>query len=435
MLYNQPYGVTDPDAPYINGNPATGTMGSIPPAAAIEHPQREIVNFLNDSLWTPDSNDLRQLSKSIQSGVVNYCQDQGTTNFIAITPIPPLAGYVLGQHFRIKLANPNTGPVQINVSGLGWLPVVHADNTPMGGGELYVNQIIDVAYNGNNAWQMLTGGLSGALIMMNNPRSLYCSNTTGDDSLYDGTSATIDSTHGHGPYKSLRKALMQSTKYNLSGFTFHIYLADGTYPETSLLDGPTPNGSGAIYIHGNPTTPNLVKLINSGNGSCFRVSGGQYIIDGVCFQATQAVPSDMALGLWCGANGSVWLNSVGFYAAPGAHMLAGPGGGVISVGGPIWIYGNTPGAHEMVLMGGSIAHYPAPLPTLNVMNAVTLGQFAYASGGGGITPQYAAMNLYGAVTATKYIAVSNGTIDVGGRGVGYLPGNVAGVLGSGGQYV
>ena len=38
MQYNQPYGISDPNAAYINGNPTTGTMGSIPPAASIEYP-------------------------------------------------------------------------------------------------------------------------------------------------------------------------------------------------------------------------------------------------------------------------------------------------------------------------------------------------------------------------------------------------------------
>ena len=45
MLYNQPYGkppeVTWGDTPYINGNPSTGTPGSIPPAASIEYPHNE----------------------------------------------------------------------------------------------------------------------------------------------------------------------------------------------------------------------------------------------------------------------------------------------------------------------------------------------------------------------------------------------------------
>lgn len=51
MLYNQPYGISDPNASYINGNPSTGTMGSIPPALSIEHPQREIVKVIQ---WAYD---------------------------------------------------------------------------------------------------------------------------------------------------------------------------------------------------------------------------------------------------------------------------------------------------------------------------------------------------------------------------------------------
>ena len=46
MKYNQPFGISDPNAAYINGNPTTGTMGSIPPAASVEFDQREIVALI-----------------------------------------------------------------------------------------------------------------------------------------------------------------------------------------------------------------------------------------------------------------------------------------------------------------------------------------------------------------------------------------------------
>ena len=52
MQYNQPFGISDPNASYINGNPSTGTMGSIPPALAIEHDQREIVRVIQ---WASDN--------------------------------------------------------------------------------------------------------------------------------------------------------------------------------------------------------------------------------------------------------------------------------------------------------------------------------------------------------------------------------------------
>ena len=45
MKYNQPFDQpSNPNAPYIDGNPSAGIQGSIVPAAAIEYDQREIVN-------------------------------------------------------------------------------------------------------------------------------------------------------------------------------------------------------------------------------------------------------------------------------------------------------------------------------------------------------------------------------------------------------
>jgi hypothetical protein len=46
MKYNQPYGVSDTNAGYVNGNPAAGIQGSIPPAESIEYDQREVVNVI-----------------------------------------------------------------------------------------------------------------------------------------------------------------------------------------------------------------------------------------------------------------------------------------------------------------------------------------------------------------------------------------------------
>ena len=39
--------------PYVNGDPTIGQEGSIPPAAAFEHPQREIVNLIKNATFSP----------------------------------------------------------------------------------------------------------------------------------------------------------------------------------------------------------------------------------------------------------------------------------------------------------------------------------------------------------------------------------------------
>ena len=82
MKYQQPYGVSDPNAGYINGNPSTGTMGSIPPAASIEYPQREIVNLISDAgAVVPADTDLHGNWQRVSKAVaINFGVDIGIAN-------------------------------------------------------------------------------------------------------------------------------------------------------------------------------------------------------------------------------------------------------------------------------------------------------------------------------------------------------------------
>jgi hypothetical protein len=438
VRYEQPYGISDPNASYINGNPTTGMMGSIPPALSIENPQREIVNFINDSGLVPTAADVRQLSKAVQGGIVNYCPDQGTPNFLAITPVPPISTYLLGQHFRIKVANKNTGPSQLNVNNLGWAQITHGDLTQMGGGELLPGQMIEVAWDGAGHWQMLTGGVSGSLINLTSTNVFYVNQATGNDSLYDGSQPTVDATNTHGPFKTLRYALGQTSKYNLAGFNFIIYMAPGVYPETSLMQAPIPNGSGTIVIQGRHadgtfTDPSAVKITNVGNGSTLHVVGGFYYFDGVSFESTHGIPADNGDALWISGSGGAWLNNTAFWNAASHHILVAAGGS-LSVGGPVGIYGSGV-SHMTASQNGNIGFFPAPLPTLNIYNPVSFTWFAAADTGGQMQAAYAAIYGYGNVTGTKYFATANGVINAFGRGESYLPGTTPGAATAGGQYV
>lgn len=66
MKYVPPIGGAADD-PYIDGNPAAGVQGSDVPAAAIEHPMREIVAVIEAAGLTPDALELSQLLQAIQS--------------------------------------------------------------------------------------------------------------------------------------------------------------------------------------------------------------------------------------------------------------------------------------------------------------------------------------------------------------------------------
>ena len=433
MKYEAPYGVSDPNASYINGNPSTGTMGSIPPAASIENPQREIVNFETDSGLVPTDADLHQLSKSVQNGLVNYALDQGTPNFIAITPMPPISSYALGQHFQIKVGNPNTGPCELNANALGWAPLVHGDKTQLGAGEIFQGQIIEVAWDGAN-WQMLTGTVSGALIMMTAPRTLYVDAGIGDDVNYDGTQPTVDAPNKHGPFRTLGHALQTMTRYNLSGFTFNIVMADGIYITSSITSCPVPNGSGSINIQSSSGNAQACKLYNTGTGTCIAVGGGNYFFNGIGFQATNASSADGAQSVWSTGAGSTWLYNSAFFGSPGPHITCGPGGSV-SVVGPITILGGGQ-SHITVMQNGTCNFWPSPYPTLNIFALVNFSTaFIVSETGGQVNPIYSAINGFTSVSGYKYLAIGNGVIDSGGRGINFLPGTIAGVTSTGGQYV
>lgn len=163
MKYNQPYGVSDPNAPYINGNPSTGTMGSIPPAASIENPQREIVNFISRSGLTPADSDLTQLAKAVQNGSVTFGLDTGSTNVLSAQLSPTPDQYFQGMLVRILVGNTNTGPATLDLNGLGAHNILLAGTTLVGG-ELIKNHITTLVYNAvGTVFEIIAGGGGGAV--------------------------------------------------------------------------------------------------------------------------------------------------------------------------------------------------------------------------------------------------------------------------------
>jgi hypothetical protein len=433
MKYNQPYGVSDPNAAYINGNPSTGTMGSIPPAEAIETPQREIVNFITSSGLSPTAADLFQLAKSVQNGVVNFAADAGTPNQIAVTLAPALTAYNVGLRLIIKVAYANTTQVVINANAIGAVPLVHADLTQLAGGELKAGQMIECVYDGTH-FQMLSGGSGGGYILLTAPRSVYVNPTTGSDTAYDGSQAAVVGTHG--PFLTITRALQEMTKYNLGGWSFSIYLADGTYNITATIAMPAPNGSGTVLLIGNHGNPRNCLVYNTATGSCFFfATGGNWQVDGISFRTTATAPGDAANCIWLAAAAYVTIAAVAFGPCAGSHIGT-QNATLALVTGPVEIWGGASQSHYYATANSAIGNYQTPAPSpLNITAAVSFANFVVAAAGAYVQPIWGTITGYGNVSGTKYAAAANGIIDVGGRGASYLPGTVAGSLATGGQIV
>lgn len=172
MQYTQPYGNVNPNASYVNANPATGTQGSIPPAAGIEAPQREIVNCITEAGLIPDPNNLTQLWQAIlgfggtlrpaaivmlSSELVMVASQYriGFNRSLSLTAttvlLPPNATVQPGQEFVIEdlAGNFFNFPVTLTPSA----------GTIAGQPEAVLNkdgQSATVAYYGNNLWSIKT---------------------------------------------------------------------------------------------------------------------------------------------------------------------------------------------------------------------------------------------------------------------------------------
>jgi hypothetical protein len=166
MQYNQPFDQpTNPNAAYVNGNPSTGTPGSIPPAAAIEYPQREIANLIADVGLTPTNSDLHQLGKGIQTGKLFYAVDtSGVANTVAVTLVPAPSAYVEGMSLKIKMANAPTGPSTITANGLAAKAITVSGGSAVGANAWKVGDVVSLVFDGTNFQLQNIAGAGGSVI-------------------------------------------------------------------------------------------------------------------------------------------------------------------------------------------------------------------------------------------------------------------------------
>lgn len=447
MKYNQPYGVSDPNAPYINGNPSTGTMGSIPPAASIEYPQREIVNLISHAnLVNPDNADLSQLARSVQSMLMNAQDDAGTANAYQVTMHPAPNAYYKYLMVILKVGNSNTGPSVLNVNALGPKPIVRVDGTALDADALIKDAIVCLMYDGA-AFQMVwssTGakGIPGLPNFLTAPKDIYVNGTTGNDTTFDGTTAAVVAGTIHGPFKTMQRAADEVVKYNLNGFNITVHVADGTYAPAS---GQTtiqymPTGSGYVIWTGNNATPANVNVVTV-NRTAFQISGaGQMVMSGFKFSSSGSNPADPCAGIFTDRV-RLTIHDISFGNCSG-YMIGITRTSSLVMNGQINIVGSSngnpyaSGGFISCFFSASVETSPSIAPLyINIPGAVSLSYFVSSSQFGALNLTWTTLTGFANVTGTKYLATANGVISSAGGGANYYPGTVAGSVASGGQYV
>lgn len=427
MLYNQPYGAAA-NAPFVNGDPSIGLAGSIPPAAAIEYPQREIVNLITDAnLAAPSNGDLRQLGKAIQSGLLNSKDDAGTANAYAVTLAPVPTAYYAYMRIVMKVLNTNSGASVLNVNALGTKAIKNKDGSALNPGQLVSGALAELIYDGTNfqlCWTDTVAGTGGGVLTANT--NLYVNGTTGNDTTLDGTAATI--TGSKGPFKTVQRAVNEAFKYQPSAsYTMTINVADQTYNESVTspsVAGPT------IILKGNAATPANVSIVAVAQNAITVSGPNTWTVRDLKFTAASANCAGVAAN-GSGANVTVVNVEVG---AVGSWAFLGNGLGAIVIAGAVKFTGNCPNAFA-AYRNGTI-NFGSGF-SITIANAITVTVFAQANSGGQIEVTAGTPPTYinpGNVTGKRYNANLNGVVNTQGAGTSYFPGTVAGDLTLGGQY-
>jgi hypothetical protein len=184
-----------------------------------------------------------------------------------------------------------------------------------------------------------------------------------------------------------------------------------------------------VNLVGNVASPaNCVINVGAAGTSVLNFLNTQASIEGFTVIASGA-------GSVCvNAGAGSYINIIGpmIYGAAGSSQLEASFGGMLFVQGNYTVSGGA-GFHMFATLGGGI-NFGSSTVTL-AGNPAFSGSFASANLNGFMNVNSGSVAYGGTCTGPRYSANVNGSINTAGAGATFFPGDSAGVLATGGQYV
>lgn len=163
MKYTPPLNSEDPDAIYVNADPANGQEGSIIPAGALENPQREIVAAITKLGMTPaEANNQLGTALFEAATISDFCAEASSSaaNVYVLSSTGQVQYSALtdGQRIRFKVVHPNSGSATINAYGTGAKPAKkYAGTADLSSGDLLTGAIVEFSWNAaGNYWEFIS---------------------------------------------------------------------------------------------------------------------------------------------------------------------------------------------------------------------------------------------------------------------------------------
>lgn len=432
MKYTPPVGqeTEGESAHYINGNPELGILGSPVPAEAVEHPQREIVEVIKKAGLDPDGDDLTQLWQAIGQIISTKApiatkKKPGLVQIgdgLAITP-QGLLSVLIASTSQAGLVKPRYG---LKIGADGSLDVDFGDMPTDKFEELLKSIRVPIWITGN--------------------KNFYVNGTTGSDTLDAGRGESAGK-----PFKSMNACLQYvAENYNLGRYTVTINVAAGDYGRENINLPSYQATTGKIVVQGVKGDCTAVRM-----GAQVLVYDRIYEVRDVTVQRSNV--SSGIVGSIQAEAGSIDLVNVALdtrditygmgsyyplYAVTGGHIRIWatnapdhPAGvTIIGNGNTIsgWAMVQTAGlldfAADISITGGLVFEAAGVV----VANHGTWLRSNSSMQNPGRIPE---LVISGSYTGRRYSVATNGIISTRVAGADYLPGDIAGSVTSGGQYL
>ncbi|MHA6644099.1 DUF2793 domain-containing protein [Mesorhizobium sp. A623] len=367
--------------------------------------------FRNSSGWSDYAANLDELQNMARLGV-NATADAG--NRLALSSAASLFTHEGAGH-QIKINKADAGDTASVLFQTGFSG--RAEFGLAGDDDFHVKVSADgAAFTEALVIERATGkatfpsGVTGLRESLTANRTFYVA-TTGSNANNGLTAGTA--------FATLQKAVDEAGKLDCSIYNVVIQLADGNYAGATLSRPLL--GGGTLSILGNETTPANVVL----NSGTLVDNGAHLSITGVKFD----FPADWmhALQIGIGAQLSIGAVEFGTVGANADHInsespcritieqdyvITGGGRRHVGLSGPAVLTGT----NRTFMLAGT----PAFTQFLCAINCATISLWN--------------LSLSGSATGSRYLASTNGVINLFGKGADFLPGDAAGTVASGGVY-
>ncbi len=176
----------------------------------------------------------------------DYVADTGTATSYAIAPSPTISAYAVGQRFAFKVTNTNTGTAILAVNALSGTLIYKNGAVPLTAGDLQIGQIVEVVYDANNGFQLITpvapqAAPTGAMQMYAGATAptgwLFCDGSAVSRTTYVTLFSVLSTTYGAGD---------ASTTFNVPDMRGRVPVGVGTGTGGGASGTGAPTGGAAL---------------------------------------------------------------------------------------------------------------------------------------------------------------------------------------------